>query len=84
VIPGAILGEGGFAGDRGDVRATANWEAGRWTLELVRELDTGSRFDVPVRPGEPVFVWVSVFDHTQTRHSRHMRPIRLELPTPAA
>jgi hypothetical protein len=44
---------------------------------------TGSKFDLPFAAGEPVYMWVSVFDHTQTRHTRHMRPVELRLDSSA-
>lgn len=80
VIPGIVLGEGGLEGDRGDVATGARWEDGWWTLEVSRRLDTGSPRDVAFEPGRAVFLWVAVFDHTQTRHSRHMRPLEVRLP----
>ena len=43
----------------------------------MRALDTGSKFDIPFVVGKDLFMWVSVFDHTQTRHTRHMRPVRI-------
>jgi hypothetical protein len=76
IIPGVLIG-GEYAGDRADVRCAARWAAGRWTLEVARRLDTGSRFDVPISSN--TFMWVAAFDHSQTRHTRHMRPVRLEL-----
>jgi hypothetical protein len=27
-------------------------------------------------------MWVAVFDHTQTRHTRHMRPLEIRLRGP--
>ena len=70
---------GGFttAVVRGDVAAVASWEDGTWRLEVARKLDTGSEFDVPI--GDGTYLWVAVFDHTQTRHSLHMHPVRLQL-----
>jgi hypothetical protein len=82
VIPGVVVGTAGAAaweGDRADVRSGAAWADGRWTLEVARALDTGSPLDLPLVAGEPLYLWVGVFDHTQTRHSRHMRPVRLVL-----
>jgi cytochrome b subunit of formate dehydrogenase len=76
VIPGVILG-GAFTGDRADVRCAARWASGRWALEVVRKLDTGSRYDVAIKSG--VFMRVAAFDHSQIRHTRHVRPIRLEV-----
>jgi hypothetical protein len=79
VIPGVLLSGAGWEGDRADLRSGAEWADGHWTLEIARKLDTGSPVDLAFVPGDPLYLWVSVFDHTQTRHSRHMRPIRLEL-----
>lgn len=76
VIPGVLI-MSRPDGDRADVICAARWSAGRWTLEVRRRLDTRSRFDVPISSG--ISMWVAVFDHTQTRHTRHMRPIRLQV-----
>ena len=76
VIPGVIIG-GEFSGDRADIRCAARWASGHWALEVARRLDTGSQFDVPIRNG--VFMRVAAFDHSQIRHTRHVRPIRLEV-----
>jgi hypothetical protein len=76
VIPGVILG-GEFTGDRADVRSAARWASGLWALEVKRRLDTTSKFDVPIRSG--VFMRVAAFDHSQIRHTRHVRPIRIEV-----
>jgi len=67
---------GPFEGDRGDVAAVGAWCKGWWRLEVRRELETGSRFDVAIADG--TYLWVAVFDHTQTRHSQHLHPVRLE------
>jgi hypothetical protein len=76
VIPGVIFA-GEFSGDRADIRCAARWASGRWSLEVARRLDTGSPFDVPIESG--VFMRVAAFDHSQIRHTRHVRPIRLEV-----
>ena len=76
VIPGVIVA-GEFSGDRADVRCAARWASGHWALEVARRLDTGSKYDVPIRTG--VFMRVAAFDHSQIRHTRHVRPIRLEV-----
>jgi hypothetical protein len=44
---------------------------------VARRLDTGSAVDVPIESG--VFMRVAAFDHSQIRHTRHVRPIRLEV-----
>ena len=76
VIPGVLLA-GEFSGDRADVRCAGRWAAGRWSLEVVRRLDTGSAYDVAIESG--VFMRVAAFDHSQIRHTRHVRPVRLEV-----
>ena len=76
VIPGVILG-GEFSGDRADVRSAARWASGLWALEVKRRLETTSEFDVPIRSG--VHMRVAAFDHSQIRHTRHVRPIRIEV-----
>jgi hypothetical protein len=76
VIPGVIMA-GKYSGDRADVRCAARWASGHWALEVTRRLDTKSEFDVPIRSG--VFMRVAAFDHNQIRHTRHVRPIRIEV-----
>ena len=74
VLPSVLL-KGPMTGDRSDVTAQATWEDGHWRLEMSRVLDTGSEHDVPLADG--VYLWVAVFDHSQTRHSYHLHPLRL-------
>src|SRR5262249_31712233 len=76
IIPGVIL-SGKFSGDRADVRCAARWHAGRWALEAGRRLAVGSPYDTAIATG--TFMRVAAFDHTQIRHTRHVRPLRLEL-----
>jgi hypothetical protein len=76
VIPGVII-SGEFSGDRADIRCAARWASGHWSLEVARRLDTHSRFDVPIRTG--VFMRVAAFDHSQIGHTRHVRPVRIEV-----
>jgi hypothetical protein len=76
VLPGVIIA-GEFSGDRADVRCAARWASGHWALEVARRLDTGSQYDVPLRSG--IFMRVAAFDHSQIRHTRHVRPIRVEV-----
>jgi hypothetical protein len=76
VIPGVIMG-GEFSGERASVRCAAQWQSGRWALEAARRLDSVSRFHVPIATG--TFLRIAAFDHAQVRHTRHMRPIRLEV-----
>lgn len=83
VIPGVLIADAPWEGDRAHLRSAAQWEDGHWTLEVARKLVTGSKFDLPFAAGEPLYMWVSVFDHSQTRHTRHMRPVELRLDSPA-
>jgi hypothetical protein len=76
VIPGVIM-SGDFTGDRADVRCAARWASGHWALEVARRLDTRSPYDVAIASG--TFMRVAAFDHSQIRHTRHVRPIRLEV-----
>lgn len=78
VIPGVII-SGNYEGDRADVRGAAKWKNGHWTLELTRDLRTGSKFDHDFVSGRALYMWLNVFDHTQTRHTRHQRPVRILL-----
>jgi cytochrome b subunit of formate dehydrogenase len=76
VIPSVII-EKPFEGDRGDVHAVGHWENGKWCLEIRRKLDPGSQYDQPIETG--LYLWTVAFDHSQTRHSRHLHPLRLEV-----
>jgi cytochrome b subunit of formate dehydrogenase len=81
VLPGVIIKDA-VTGDRGDVTGAATWKDGHWTLEATRRLKTGSPYDIDFTSDEPIYLYVSVFDHNQTRHTRHMRPIVLDLGSP--
>jgi hypothetical protein len=76
VLP-SVVSDRPFEGDRGDVAAHAKWKDGWWTLETSRLLDTGSKYDQPIAQG--VYLWVSVFDHSQVRHTRHARPLQIKV-----
>ncbi|HWB47058.1 MAG TPA: ethylbenzene dehydrogenase-related protein [Hyphomicrobiaceae bacterium] len=76
VMPGVIVEEATKSG-ASDVRGFGRWAAGRWTLELMRRLQTGSSFDVDIKDG--VLMWVAAFDHAEKRHTHHLRPVRLHL-----
>ena len=76
VIPGIVMHD--LVGDdQASVRGVARWAAGRWTLEVARRLYTGSPYDIPMKTG--ILMWVAAFDHSETRHTRHLRPFRLEI-----
>ena len=77
IIP-AVLITGKHEGDRGHVNGGAQWADGHWTLETSRDLeDRLASTTQDFVPGKDLYMWVSVFDHTQTRHTRHMRPVRI-------
>ena len=78
ILP-AVIVKGSFIGDRGDVHAEAEWKDGYWTMEASRALDTGSEYDVAINRERDTYLWVSVFNHTQTRHSQHLHPLHLIL-----
>ena len=68
---------GDYSGDRADVTGSARWQDGHWTLVTSRKLKTGNKYDQDFAPGRDLFMFVAVFDHTQTRHSRHQRGLRV-------
>jgi len=76
VIPGVLI-SGTYEGSRADITGAARWQDGYWTLEVTRRLSTGHAQDLDMESG--LYIWVSVFDHNQTRHTRHVRPVRLEV-----
>ena len=76
LIP-AIVKTDSFVGDRGHVAARARWVNQEWQLELSRKLDTGSEFDQEIMNGTKL--WFAPFDHAQTRHGYHLRPVELLL-----
>lgn len=78
ILPGVLI-MGQYEGDRADLNGAAKWKDGKWTLETVRNLTTGSKYDKDFVPGSNLYMWVAVFDHTQTRHTRHSRPVRVML-----
>ncbi len=67
-VPGIIVAP--FMGDRGDIKAGANWSNGVWTVEISRKLKTGSKFDVQFDDLNKRYVFgVAVFDNAQVRHA---------------
>ena len=76
VIPGVLLTDG-YTGDRAGISAAAHWADDHWTLVASRKIATGSKYDVDFLPGNLFYLYVSAFDHTQTRHTRHMRPVEV-------
>jgi cytochrome b subunit of formate dehydrogenase len=78
VMPASLV-MGTYEGDRADVDVAPKWKDGWWTLEARRKLKSTSKYDVDFTEAKPLYMWTSVFDHNQTRHTRHVRPVRIEL-----
>ncbi len=76
IMPSVLI-KGPRLGDRGDVTAVSHWENGVWRMETRRKLVTDSKYDIAFKVADPVYMWVAVFDHTQTRHSQHLHPVKL-------
>ena len=76
VMPGVLI-SGNYEGDRADLTGGSRWKDGYWTLEVARKMKTGSKYDKDFVPGNDLYMWVAAFDHVQTRHSRHPRPVRI-------
>ncbi len=76
VIPGVVI-SGEYSGNRADVECVGHWAAGKWALEVTRRLNVAGPYDVPIQTG--TYMRVAAFDHAQIQHTRHVRPIRLEL-----
>jgi cytochrome b subunit of formate dehydrogenase len=80
IIPGVVLkNHGAYGGERGAIHAAAQWADGHWTLIASRSLKKVGKYDEEFAPGNDLNLYVAVYDHTQTRHTRHQRPVRLSL-----
>jgi hypothetical protein len=77
IMPSVIYKSNRDEGDRADVRAFGVYKDGKWHLEMVRFLETGSKYDLKLKTG--IKMWVSVFDHSQIAHSRQSRALKLIL-----
>lgn len=64
-------------GDRADVRAAGVWKDGFWQLEMARNFETDSNYDLTI--SNDTYFWFASFDHSQIRHTYHLRPLRLRL-----
>lgn len=73
-------------GGRGDVRALATWQDGRWTVILQRPLSTGDPRDVVFVPGDEAGVafGLSIMDNTLSEHYASTTEERLVLLTKPA
>ena len=75
VVPGVILYEPD--GDRADIKCYSTYEVNRWTLLIMRKLDTGSKYDVIFQPGKKYDFTLAAFDHNANRHSYNHQVYRL-------
>jgi hypothetical protein len=76
VIPGTIVDDTAVPGPK-DVVARGYWAGGHWVLELKRSLQAGEN-DLTFKDG--IMLWFAVFDHSQSRHTYHLRPLIVEMP----
>ena len=60
-----------------ELLCSAQWSAGRWTLVASRPVAATNLHDVPLN--QAAYMWVAAFDHVPARHTRHVRPIKLEV-----
>lgn len=59
-----------FTGDRGDISGKGVYQAGKWTLEWGRKLNTGSQYDVQYTDlSKSYFFGVATFDNAQVNHA---------------
>lgn len=57
-----VIVDGHKSGSRADVEAFGSWQAGAWTVELARKLDTGDPDDVRFMPGSAVTGQMAFFN----------------------
>ena len=80
VIPGVVLKNNGqYTGERGALKAAVKWADGHWTLVVSRLLKPVGKYDNSFEPGTALNMYVAAYDHTQTRHTRHQRPVKLRV-----
>jgi hypothetical protein len=76
VIAGTVIDDDATPGPN-DVTARGAWAGGHWILELKRSLQPGKN-DLAFKDG--TMLWFAVFDHSQSRHTYHIRPLIVEMP----
>lgn len=62
VVPGYVIAPA--IGSRGDITANGTWSDGKWTVVLIRPLDTGHDDDVVLTPPKAYPFGLSVFDNS--------------------
>ncbi|MCB1339456.1 MAG: hypothetical protein KDK10_19030 [Maritimibacter sp.] len=75
VVPGVFVDDSVDLGPQ-DVTARGAWAGGRWVLEIRRSLAPGEH-DIAFADG--TMLWFAAFDHSQTRHTYHLRPLIVEM-----
>ncbi len=67
-----------FTGERGVIKTSAKWKAGKWTIVIERPLVTTSKFDVQFDDLAKVYGFgVAFFDNAQVRHAQVREPLHL-------
>jgi hypothetical protein len=67
-LPGIIIGK--IKGDRGEIDTASAWADGKWTLEIARNLTTGSSKDVQFSDlSKPYYFGIAPFDDSQIAHA---------------
>jgi ethylbenzene dehydrogenase len=75
MIPGVVVNDILTTEER-EVQGVGHWAGDQWVLELRRALG-GEKTDVAIK--SDTLMWLAAFDHSQTRHTYHLRPLKLEL-----
>jgi len=75
VVPGAVVYQP--EGDRADIKCYSTYENSKWTLRIMRKLNTGSAYDVVFEPGQKYDFALAAFDHNAMRHSYNHQVYRL-------
>jgi hypothetical protein len=80
-VPGVVISFD-VEGDRADVKCYSSWDYDneKWTLRIMRKLDTGSEHDVIFKPGQKYDFTFAAFDHNANRHSYNHQVYRLYFP----
>ncbi len=70
-VPALVLAP--LAGKRGDIEAKGIWQAGKWTVEIARDLSTGDPHDVDFADTDRSYPFgVVVFNNRQFEHSHNL------------
>lgn len=61
LIPASVLAP--WVGSRGDIQAQGTWKDGKWTVVLLRALNTGNDEDLAFTPPKSYPFGIALFDH---------------------